>query len=160
MSNKIFNDMGKELTASPEYEDPAFGTYHPALGYPMPYWDKYQDLNVSDKKGFDIRKLFPKSGTYKVRRILPAGKVVCRYGSPIKGYYIAPDGTDYAKVGLPYKRETIEFHRYLLKEPLEVWVGFVAPVFNSDGGAVQYVLDDSVQELLNMKAVEELPGKV
>lgn len=154
---KKFNVNGEELFDFPDYENPDFGTYHPVNGYTQPYWDKYQDLSVSDKDGFDITVKKP----YKERVTLPKGTKFERFGGPVRGYFGTTPGTEYEKCGLPYKKETVEHHVYEVLEDIECDQGIVAPIFNSKGGGDQYMFLESVAEMLNdnpKKIAEITPG--
>lgn len=155
---EIVNVLGKVLHDFPEYEDPAFGTYHPEKGYPQPYWDKFKDRKVSDDDGFDKTVKMP-GGGHKERVVLPKGTKFARYGGPLKGYFGTTLGTEYEKLGLPYKKLTCEYHVYEVMEDIEVDKGIVAPIFNSKGGGDQYKFLESIQELLFDKKIADITIK-
>ncbi len=78
------------------------------------------------------------------------GSILIRYGSEI-GHYTAPKGTDYDKLALPYKQETIEYNEYQVTHSeginvCEVYKGRVAPAFDSEGGAIQYYHPITIRE--------------
>ena len=113
----------------------------------------------ADEHGFDKRKLIIKS-EYKMEIVLPKDTIILRYGSEM-GRFTAPDGTEYEKLALPYKKETIEFHRYKVidenvKVKCTVEKGFVAPGFNSPGGAIQYLHEKTICDLLKNKVIERI----
>lgn len=152
---KVYNVKGEELFDFPDYENPDFGTYHPVKGYTQPHWDKYRDDNVSDLDGFDKTVTMP-GGDYKERVVLPKGFRFARFGGPVKGYFGTVPGTEYEKLGLPYKKLTCEYHVYEVLEDIEVDKGIVAPIFNSKGGGDQFKFFDSFQELLIDKKIKDV----
>ena len=152
---KVYNVNGEELFDFPDYENPDFGTYHPVKGYPQPYWDKYRDDSVSDLDGFDKTVTMP-GGDYKETGVvLPKGFKFARFGGP-KGYFGTTPGTEYEKLGLPYKKLTCEYHVYEVLEDIKVDKGVVAPIFNSKGGGDQYTFHESFQELIIDKKLKDI----
>ena len=102
-----------------------------------------------DADGFD-KEYRPIDGTsaYIIKDyIIPKGTIVCRYGFP-GGFFTTDKGADYDQLGLPYIKETIEYHEYRVSEDLMVdcyvTKGVVAPKFKSEGGAVQYMHRQSI----------------
>lgn len=128
-----------------------------ADGEPVVNW-KYVS-KFADGDGFDKREII-NGDQYKIEITLPKGTVILRYGSEM-GRYTAPDGTAYEKLALPYKKETIEFNRYKVvgenvKVECVVEKGFVAPGFDSSGGAVQYLHKKTVYDLIKKKIIERV----
>ena len=80
--------------------------------------------------------------------IIPKGTVICRYGSP-RGRFSTYKGTDYDTLSLPYIRETIEYHEYIVTTYLKVVCivtkGITAPMFDSSGGAVQFMHRQTIE---------------
>lgn len=111
-------------------------------------WVKFKEACV-DCHGFDKRNL-EANGEHIIRVILPCGSILIRYGSEI-GHYTAPKGTDYDKLALPYKQETIEYNEYQVTHSeginvCEVYKGRVVPAFDSEGGAIQYYHPITIRE--------------
>ena len=51
-------------------------------------------------------------------------------------------GTPYSKLSLPYVKETMEYHEYIVTKDIHVFCyvtqGIAAPKFNMPGGGIQY----------------------
>lgn len=141
MNEKLFNYLGKELTnvriqlAKPEYG------YVDSKNIPHINWG--DETDKCDKHGFDKEfRPLPGSEVYVIENyIIPKGTTLCRYGF-VGGFFTTLKGTAYEKLGLPYIKETIEYHEYKVTEDLEVdcyvTKGIVAPKFLSTGGAIQF----------------------
>ena len=110
----------------------------------------------SDENGFDIRNGV--RGIYKKKIILPKGTEIFRYGMP-GGRYTAPMGEVYEDLSLPYLKETMPYHEYIVTERLRVICiverGVVAPNFNSTGGAIQYLHERPIEEELANGVLKE-----
>ena len=97
-----------------------------------------------DNNGFDKEyRPIDQSEEYVISDyVIPKGTMICRYGYP-GGFFTTIRGTDYDSLGLPYVKETIEYHEYLVSEDLAVSCyvtkGLVAPKFQSNGGAIQFM---------------------
>lgn len=152
------NYRGEILTGPKELIKKEYGTGKiNSQGDPIVDWSCLSPC--ADKDGFDTRKFINKN-SYKIEMILPKGTIILRYGSEM-GRFTAPDGTDYEKLALPYKKESIEFYRYrVLQESVKVTCivdkGIVAPGFNSPGGAVQYLHKKTIYDLLNNHVIERI----
>ena len=105
-----YNYLGQDLgNTEPELASSEFGYYDPD-GSLIINWSEESD--AVDKMGFD--KLNKESnGQYKEDVELPKGTMLCRYGSE-NGKLTTLKGTDYDKLGLPYKRKTVEYHEYMV----------------------------------------------
>ena len=110
----------------------------------IPHIDWGNETEKCDKNGFD-KDYRPEEGSdeYVIKDyILPKGSMICRYGF-MGGLFTTTKGTEYEKLGLPYKKETIEYHEFKVTEDLSVdcyvWKGVVAPKFSSSGGAIQFM---------------------
>ena len=136
---KIFNCFGMEITGTnPEFVSESFGKYD-KNGYPLPFWE-FENDSV-DGSGFDKSHIEP-NGNYTQEVILPKGILLCRYGNP-RGRFTTNVGVPYEMLGMPYKKETLEYHEYEViadgvKVQCVVTRGIVYPMFGSAGGAVQY----------------------
>lgn len=99
------------------------------------------DSCYGDCRGFDKRNVEP-NGHYYMEVTLPRGTLLIRYGTEF-GRNTAPKGTPYEQLGLPYLKDTVEYHEYeviadSIKVYCEVLRGRVAPIFDSPGGGIQY----------------------
>lgn len=141
MNKKIFNYLGEDITnkgillAMPEYG------YVDENNIPHINWG--EETEKCDKDGFDKEfRPNPNSDVYIIENyLIPKGTMLCRYGFE-GGIFTTLKGSTYENLGLPYVKETIEYHEYKVTEDLEVdcYVvkGVVAPKFLSNGGAIQF----------------------
>ena len=109
-------------------------------------------LENADRDGFDIREDI-------CEVILPVGTRLVRYGYET-GSYTAPVGTAYEELSLPYKRESMPYHEYVVKDSCSVQLclvkkGIVAPGFNNKGGGVQFKHTRSILEEISRGVIEE-----
>ena len=87
---------------------------------------------------------------------LPARTTVERYGSP-NGRYVAPVGTPPEALSLPPDKVGTSPDYYALLAPIEVQAGTAAPWFNQPGGGTQYILPDSITNLVRSGKMILLP---
>ena len=103
-------------------------------------------MENGDKDGFLIA-----GPSYRKKITLPPQKRIVRYGHP-NGNFTADVGCEYEKLGLPYYKDSMEYHEYIVMEATEVECvvekGIVAPCFDSPGGEIQYYHHKSINELL------------
>ena len=151
------NDQGQFISGIRKLKKAEYGTERfDDNGEELVDWIKFK-TKYADQYGFDMRKKSVE-GIYCTEVILPHGTIIIRYG-PESGKYTAPEGTSYDTLALPYERSTVEFHKYKVNTPLQVAYvkvrkGIVAPMFDSDGGAVQfYHFKNNIRELLKMRAL-------
>lgn len=150
------NDAGTPLgDARVRLKSPEYGTgeYHGL--FPEVRWKEYRQ-DCADADGFDTRHV-EENGEYWMEVELPRGTQLIRYGSS-RGRFTAPKGTPFEALGLPYVKETIEFHEYtVVADSIKVFCtvkrGAVAPMFDSAGGGVQYLHPGSMLELTGRKHV-------
>ena len=150
------NYLGQLISGKKEFTDPAFG-YYDKDGNEHVNW-KPEDEDV-DSDGFDKHNIEP-NGSYYQRVTLPYGKLLSRYGNK-RGRLTTDVDSDYDDLGLPYVKETVEYHVYrvisnTLVVKCEVLKGRVAPMFNSNGGAVQYKHFQSVAKEIEGGKLEEV----
>lgn len=151
------NDAGELLGMTPvRLKNAKYGTgeYYNDI-YPVVRWEEFRQ-EYADEDGFDLRNI-EENGDYIMEVELPKGTLLIRYGSE-RGRFTAPRNTQYDTLGLPYIKETIEFHEYVViadsvKVLCKVTRGIVAPMFDSNGGAVQYLHPSSMLELTKRKRV-------
>ena len=151
---KIFNCYGQELLDE-----------HPLVAKESYYKYGTKEINweseFGDSKGFDTRNK-EENGLHTIKIELPHDTILIRYGKERNGFFTAPDGSKYENLGLPYKKETIQFHKYRVNaDSISVFCivekGKVAPIFDSPGGAIQYYHEDnSVLELVRSKILERI----
>ena len=152
------NDAGEPLGTEPVRLTRAeYGTGDWIGYYPVVRWEAYRQ-DFADGDGFDQRHR-EENGDYLMEVSLPKGTLLLRYGSE-RGHFTAPLHTPYETLGLPYVRETVEYHEYrVVADGLKVFCivkrGRVAPMFDSAGGGVQYLHPNSIRELTRRKHVLE-----
>lgn len=115
----------------------------------------------SGEHGFDIRHK-EENGYYYMEILLPQNTIIVRYGSEY-GSNTTAKGTPYEQLGLPYIKETVQYHEYRIiadniKVLCKVQRGIVAPIFDSPGGAVQYYHgeENSMRALMRKKQIERV----
>jgi hypothetical protein len=133
-------DFGKEV-------DGVFG----------PDWTEPSDL--VDNAGFDKTHTEP-NGYYIQDVELPKGTRLCRYGGA-NGRSTTLLGTPYEKLGLPFRKETMEYHEYVVSADgisvrCIVTRGRVAPMFDSPGGAIQFLHKREIAAELDEGCLEEV----
>ncbi|MBR1497799.1 MAG: TNT domain-containing protein [Oscillospiraceae bacterium] len=151
------NDAGEALGSMPvRLKSPDYGTGEYRSGiFPEVKWEEYRQ-EYADSDGFDLRNM-EENGNYCMEVELPKGTVLIRYGSEM-GRFTAPKHTPYDALGLPYVRETVEYHEYeVVADSIKVFCrvkrGRVAPMFDSDGGGIQYLHPQTILELTRRKHV-------
>lgn len=150
------NCYGEIITGIKQFQDPSFG-YYDEQGDEHVNWAK-EDEHV-DSDGFYKHHVEP-NGLYKMDVSLPLGTLLCRYGNT-RGRLTSDINSEYENLGLPYIKETVEYHIYRvivssLKVQCTVQKGEVAPMFNSPGGAVQYKHYQSIAKELAQEKIEEV----
>ena len=151
------NDAGEIITCDPQLRKPEYGTGVFHGGVEQVNWG-YHAIDA-DNNGFDTKNI-EENGYYKIKVSLPQNTIIIRYG-PETGSYTAPDGTAYNELSLPYVRETIQFHKYIvLANNIDVTCiverGRAASVFDEPGGGVQYHHERTVRELVSSKILGRL----
>jgi hypothetical protein len=141
MVENIYNYKGEDITnRSLQVISDDFG-YIDSDNVPHINWGL--ETEECDCDGFDKRfRPDTQSETYIIPDyVIPKGTILCRYGSSF-GRFTTLKGTDYNLLGLPYVKETIEYHEYIVSIDVHVEChvtkGIVAPKFNSVGGAIQF----------------------
>ena len=152
MSRKIkYNYLGEDLTnVTIKLLDPSYGTVDKDN---IPHVDWGIPDDKCDKDGFD-KTFRPIRGSkeYIIKDyIIPKGTIICRYGSEF-GSFTTNIGTPYEELGLPYVKETVEYHEYQVSKDIHVEChvsyGKVAPKFLSDGGGIQYLHRQKIKDEL------------
>ncbi len=123
-------------------------------GNPLPDWPKEDDF--VDNYGFAKNGI--KTGYY-INVTLPKGTMIGRYGHE-GGKLTAPKGTPFEMLSLPYNKETIEYHEYVvIADGIHVKClvdkGEIFPAFDCPGGGIQYLHPQTIaQELADYKIEE------
>lgn len=149
------NDEGKLLGNAKvllKNSDYGTGDYFDEIT-PKVKWKEYRQ-KCSDENGFDVNNV-EDNGKHIMEVCLPKGTHIIRYGSEM-GRFTAPKGTPYDQLGLPYVKESVEFHEYIviadsIKVLCKVNRGKVAPIFDSQGGGVQYQHFNTIREARGRK---------
>jgi len=104
------------------------------------YYDQITgDIQWPKNQGFDDEP---------VSIILEKGTKIDRYGWDT-GKFAAPAGTPYRQRSLPPGTDNLtRYSVFEIIEPLEVKMGKTAPWFDEEGAGVQYLLPDSIMNLL------------
>lgn len=150
------NCFGQEIIGKKKFQSPKYG-YYDDHGNEVVFWKKEDD--TVDTDGFD-KTCCDANGKYKADIILPYGKLICRYGN-VRGRLTTDIDSKYEDLALPYVKETVEYHAYKvvadgLHVQCTVTKGIVAPMFNSNGGAVQYKHYQSIAKELEYGKLEEV----
>ncbi|HVS32819.1 MAG TPA: Ig-like domain-containing protein [Thermoanaerobaculia bacterium] len=89
------------------------------------------------------------------RAVLSPGTVIDRYGRP-SGRYAGTPGASISDRGLPPGSEALEYHRYRVVREVPVDKGPAArvPEFGADGGAIQYLFDKPIEQLVRDGVLE------
>lgn len=107
--------------------DPAYGTIN---------WGKYAP------NGGAV------AGSVKINQTIPAGTYLTRVGTG-EGTYVAPMGTTYAEMALPYAENPKARHVYKVTKPISnVTISEIAPAFDQPGGGTQMQLPKSVYGMM------------
>lgn len=153
------NDAGEPLDGAPVRLTRAeYGTGDRIGYFPVVRWEAYRQ-DSADDDGFDKRHQ-EENGDYLMEVSLPKGTLLLRYGSET-GHFTAPLHTPYETLGLPYVRETVEYHEYRVEaDGLRVLClvkrGRAAPMFDSPGGGVQYLHPNSIRVLIRRRVLAEV----
>ena len=103
----------------------------------------------SDDMGFD-------KGSPIDTHSFKEGDRFSRYGGEKIGRYASDIGTEYSKLSLPNKEETVEYHEYKVSKSFECTKGTVAPNFHQEGGGTQYVFNKTISEMLKDGTIERI----
>lgn len=140
MSNhqgKFYNCFGKRLfTHIPKFIRRKWGKISRTKDGKHCYADPF--CNIFRKPNTNVNG-FARQGKYIYCKpfTLLKGTIIARYGTPF-GSFATDFGVPYHMLGLPYIKETVEYHVYRVLKDIQVFKGVVAPIFNSPGGGVQY----------------------
>ena len=148
MNKHIYNSAGNDISGR------KLKLANPAYGYiddqNIAHIDWGMETEICDEDGFDktFRPIVNDTAYVITDYVIPKGTVICRYGRET-GRFTTLKGVDYDALGLPYQKDSIEYHEYVvsLDTTVECYVtkGRVAPKFDSYGGAVQFKHKQSIR---------------
>ncbi|MFU2164970.1 TNT domain-containing protein, partial [Streptococcus pluranimalium] len=87
--------------------------------------------------------------------ILKPSTRIDRFGSDY-GTFTSPEGTPYAQRAVAPGTDSRPYSVFEVLEPLTVKGGEIAPWFDEPGGGMQYMLPDTVDELLDQKILRRI----
>ena len=160
MKEKLYNYLGEEISPTDiVVQDEKFGSVD-NLGIVHINWAEESD--IADANGFSKLERFEESNSFVIYNyVIPKGTMLCRYCLPT-GRFTTLKGTAYEKLGLPYVKETIEYHEYMVSLDLMVdcfvTKGIVAPAFYSEGGAIQFMHRQSINLECQDGLLKEVKG--
>ena len=152
------NYNGEAISGIPQLKKAEYGTGKTdRFGWPVVNWN-YLSAHA-DNHGFDTRNT-ENNGKHIIKYILPYGSIIIRYGRDT-GYYSAPKGTSYDRLSLPYIPESLEYNEYkVVADNLYIICivdkGSVAPGFDSEGGAIQYLHPFTIKESVKKGMLERI----
>ncbi len=115
-------------------------------------------INPDDWRESDGKPRWPADngfdGTTNPKFILEPGTIFDRYGDP-GGYYASPFNTPYEQRSL-FPGPRGDYNVYQVPKPIMVEKGFVAQWFGQPGGGVQYYFNQSIEELLDIGAIQQI----
>lgn len=152
------NYKGETISGIRQLKKPEYGAGKTnRYGQPVVNWNYLS--KYADDDGFDTRNI-ESNGKHTVEYSLPYGSIIIRYGSEI-GHFSAPKGTAYENLALPYIPESVEYNEYKVtahdvRIQCIVEKGIVAPGFDSNGGAVQYLHPITIRESVRKGMLERI----
>ena len=142
------NENGEKLEGTPTLRDETFAKRDEngeilldRNGNPVPDFAGQAPNNGFKESPEELEK----SGSYTLSK----GLTVVRYGSE-RGYFVTDPGTPYSSLSLPYDKNSIEYHKYIINSDIACTKGTVAPAFGEKGGGVQYMTNDSISDLIEL----------
>ncbi len=135
MGRTKYNYLGEVLTSDSMFI-PVDDSFFDKEGNPL--WR--ENIQNGDDFGFDLLNK-EENEKHIISVVLPSGKKVVRYGEP-GGSGTTDEGEQFEGISLPYLKESLPYHEYLVMEDTEVECyvdkGKAAPGFGHKGGAIQY----------------------
>lgn len=150
---QVYNCNGEPLFD----KDPVFASPDYRKEDGTPNWALENE--VVDGDGLDKGNV-EENGKYKQLVILPKGTRLCRYGADT-GKTTTLVGTPYEKCGLPFIKETMQYHEYeVIADGVSVICrvirGKAAPMFGSEGGAIQFIHQRKIVEEIETGRLKEV----
>lgn len=145
------NDKGEALEGAPVLRDESFAIKgkngNPQLdrnGNAIPDYARQAPNNGFKESPEELEK----NGSHTLTK----GTIIVRYGSE-RGSFVTDPGTSYSDLSLPYDKNSVEYHEYMVNSDIACTKGTVAPAFGKKGGGVQYMTNESIGELVKSKAL-------
>ena len=149
----VYNYLGQPVTlADLRFKSPEYGEVLPN-GKVVVHWE--EENEYVDDEGFD--KFYVGNSGHIDIISLPKGTKLARYGGP-EGSVTTLAGTPYESLGMPYVKETIQYHEYIVEKEIFCVVkrGKAARMFDSPGGGIQFKHFCTIKkEVLNYKNLRE-----
>ncbi|WP_161831170.1 hemagglutinin repeat-containing protein [Pseudovibrio sp. POLY-S9] len=83
-----------------------------------------------------------------INTTLTPGAKIDRYGGT-DGYYLSPQGTPFDQRAMAFGQENKDYlYYYIVKKPLPVKAGEIAPAFGYPGGGTQFKVDSQIADLI------------
>ena len=111
---------------------------------------------VAEKVSTALQPYYPPNNGFSgnLQRVtLDAGTMLQRTGH-LYGSYVAPAGTPFQMLSLPYDKIGQATTILQVQQPLQVSAGQVAPWFGQIGGGTQYLLDSPVMQLITTGVIK------
>ena len=122
----------------------------------LKYKDVFDNPKYYNQKTGDI--CWPKNNGFKgtpQNEILKPGTIIDRYGSNT-GKYTSPVDTPYEMRALAPGTDQNPYSVYEVVKPIQVKSGEIAPWFEEPGGGIQYLLPETVKDLLESGAIRRI----
>ena len=81
--------------------------------------------------------------------------LIDRYGEGT-GYYTSPFGTPYSERSLAPNTDKRPYTVYEVVKPIQVEGGKIAPWFDEPGGGIQYIMPESLDQLVKEGILKEV----
>ena len=119
--------------------DELYSKYKNVFDNPKYYNQKTGAINWPKKDGF---------ASTPIDEVLQPGTGIDRYGSDF-GSFTSPEGIPYEMRAVAPGTDLKPYSVFEVVEPINVKAGEIAPWFDEPGGGIQYLLPDTVDELLD-----------
>ena len=119
--------------------DELYSKYKEVFDNPKYYNQKTGSINWPKNDGFE---------STPIDEVLQPGTRIDRYGSDF-GSFTSPEGIPYEMRAVAPGTKLKPYSVFEVVEPINVKAGKIAPWFDEPGGGIQYLLPDTVDELLD-----------
>ena len=119
--------------------DELYLKYKDVFDNPKYYNQKTGSINWPENNGF---------ASTPIDEVLQPGTRIDRYGSDF-GLFTSPEGIPYEMRAVAPGTDLKPYSVFEVVEPINVKAGEIAPWFDEPGGGIQYLLPDTVDELLD-----------
>ena len=121
-------------------DDELYLKYKGVFDNPKYYNQDTGSINWPENDGF---------GSVPIDEVLQPGMRIDRYGSDF-GSFTSPEGIPYKMRSVAPGTDLKPYSVFEVVEPINVKAGQIAPWFDEPGGGIQYLLPDTVDELLDL----------